>query len=100
MVESVVMTEEQHRVFAESLSKAERVLVLLRDELYGGSWQELINDLKARQDKKPFIFKLNTRIEEDLARITKLRAFEQEQEVDVAQLLSEQGGDEENHLEP
>ena len=96
MGESVVMTEEHHRVFAESLSKAERVLVLLRDELYAGSWQELVDDLKARQDKKPFIFKLNTRIEEDLTRIATLRAFERQQEVDIARLLREQGGDEED----
>ena len=87
------MTEERHRVFAESLSKAERVLVVLRDELYAGSWQELIDDLKARQDRKPFIFKLNTRIDEDLSRIAKLHAFEQENGLDLGQLLREQDGD-------
>ena len=89
------MTEERHRVFAESLSKAERVLVVVRDELYAGSWRELIDDLKARQERKPFIFKLNTRIDEDLIRIARLQAFEQEHEVDIAQFLREQADDEE-----
>ena len=89
------MTEERRRVFAESLSKAERVLIIVRDELYGGSWDELQRDLRARQDRKPFIFKLNTRIDEDLSRIEKLRSFEQREEIDLARLLEDTSGPEE-----
>ena len=95
VLESVNMTEERHRVFAESLSKAERVLVVVRDELYGGSWDEFQSDLRARQDRKPFIFKLNSRIDEDLSRIEKLRGFEQREEVNLAPLLEATSGSEE-----
>ena len=81
------MIEERHRVFAESLSKAERVLVLVRDTLCGGEWDELVEDLQARQSRKPFVLKLNTRIEDDLNRIVKLRTYEEEHGVDLRALL-------------
>lgn len=79
--------EERQRVFAEGLSAEERTLLLVRDELYGGSWEELEGDLQARRERKPAIFKLNTRIDEDLSRITRLRAFEREHGVDLRGLL-------------
>lgn len=82
-------TEERHRAFAESLSKAERVLVVVRDELYGGSWDELVLDLEARQQRKPYVYRLNARIDEDLSRIAKLREYEQEQAVDLGALLND-----------
>ncbi|RMG06434.1 MAG: hypothetical protein D6731_25825 [Planctomycetota bacterium] len=85
---SDLVSEERHRAFADGLGKPERVLVVLRDELYGGSWDELVADLEARKQRKPFVFKLNSRIEEDLARIAKLRAYEEEHGVDLAALLS------------
>lgn len=72
------------------IGPAERTLILLRDELYGGSWDELTADLEARQNRKPFVFKLNSRIEEDLERIAKLRAFEQDHQADVADLLDDE----------
>ena len=79
--------DERHRVFAEGLAQEERVLLLVRDELYGGSWAELEADLLARRERKPAIFKLNTRIDEDLGRIGRLRAYEQEHGVDLRHLL-------------
>jgi hypothetical protein len=95
MLESVSVTEERRRAFAEGLGKAERVLVVVRDELYGGSWDELERDLRARLDRKPYIFKLNTRIDEDLSRIEKLRAFEELEGVDLASLIGDSSGSEE-----
>ena len=80
--------EERHRVFAEGLASEERVLLVVRDELYGGSWDELEQDLHARRERKPAIFKLNTRIDEDLSRINKLRAYEREHGVDLRRLLA------------
>ena len=73
--------------FLSGLGQGERTLLLLRDELYGGSWDELVADLEARQNRKPFVFKLNSRIEEDLERIQKLRAFERETGQDLADLV-------------
>lgn len=60
---------------------------MVRDELYGGAWDELEGDLLARRERKPAIFKLNTRIDEDLGRIIRLRAFEREHGVDLRRLL-------------
>ena len=85
---------EDARARASSLGPAERTLVLLRDELYGGSWDELVADLEARQNRNPFVFKLNSRIEEDLERIAKLRALEGETGQDLADLLEDAAAEE------
>jgi len=89
------MSEERLRAFVEGLTKPERLVLVVRDELYGGSWDELIEDLQARKRRKPFVFKLDSRIEEDLSRIAKLRAFEQEHGVDLRKLLGGVDGAEE-----
>jgi hypothetical protein len=80
--------DERQLAFAEGLSKAERALIVVRDELYGGSWDELVLDLEARRERRPVIFKLNARLEEDLQRIDKLRAFERATGVDLRVLLA------------
>ena len=81
------MSEERHRAYAESLSKPERVLIVVRDELYGGDWDELSADLLARQNRKPYVFKLNSRIDEDLNRIAKLRGYEEAQGINLRAYL-------------
>lgn len=81
------LEEERDLVFVESLTREERVLVLLRDQLYDGSWDDLELDLRARKERKPSIFKLNTRIEEDLERIVRLKDFEQARGIDLGALL-------------
>ena len=58
------------------MSREERMLVVLKRELYEGSWNEMVVDLKARLDGGPYIFKLAHRIEDDLQRIDRLRRFE------------------------
>jgi len=81
------LEEERDLVFVESLTREERVLVLLRDQLYDGSWDDLELDLRARKERKPSIFKLNTRIEEDLERIVRLKDFERARGIDLGALL-------------
>jgi hypothetical protein len=78
--------QERHREFFRSLSREERQLILLRDELYDGSWDEMVEDLRDRLAGKPYIFKLMNRIEEDLARIERLRKYEGEQGVDLGRV--------------
>jgi hypothetical protein len=73
--------------FVRSLPLEDRVLVDARDELYGGAWDELERDLRARLAGKPFIFKLATKIEEDLGRIERLRRFEAARGVDLGEVL-------------
>jgi hypothetical protein len=65
------------------MTREDRMLVVLKRELYEGSWHEMAADLRARLDGKPFIFKLVHRIEDDLARIERLRTFEASADVDL-----------------
>jgi hypothetical protein len=60
------------------LSHEEVQLVVLQVILYDRSWDEMVRDLTARREGKPFVFKLKNRIEEDLQRIEKLRGYERE----------------------
>ena len=69
--------EDNVRRFVESMSSEDRMLVVLKYELYEGSWQEMKADLKARLDGGPYIFKLAHRITDDLDRIDRLERFEQ-----------------------
>ena len=77
-------TEDQVRRFVEGMSGEERMLVMLKHELYKGSWDEMTADLKARLDGRPYIFKLAHRIADDLERIVRLRAFERRYSVDLS----------------
>jgi len=73
--------------FAESLTSEERLLVALRDELYEGSWDDMIADLRNRLEGKPYIFKLASRIEADLTRIERLKNFEEMNKVDLGKYI-------------
>lgn len=73
--------------FLDSLSGEERLLVILKRELYEGSWDEMVADLKARLAGRPYIFKLAHRIEDDLERIERLRAFEVQRGVDLSDYI-------------
>ena len=78
---------EHHESFFSSLSEEEHHLLALKDLLYEGSWEEIEIDLKARKDNKPYVVKLDSRIDEDLLRIEKLRAYEDEKGVDLGLYL-------------
>ena len=66
------------------LSPEEKILVIIRDELYSGSWDEMLEDLRARLESRPYVLKLSGRIESDIERITRLRSMEQENDIDLA----------------
>jgi len=74
----------QVRRFVERLTREERMLIVLKRELYEGRWDDMVADLQARLEGRPYIFKLVNRIGEDLERITRLRAFEDRHEVDLS----------------
>lgn len=81
--------DRRHLEFLRGLDPQERQLIIIRDELYDGSWEEMKNDLEDRRDGKPFIFKLANRIDEDLRRIERLRSFERSEDVNLGELLEE-----------
>ena len=76
--------EEQVRQFVDGLTSEERMLVVLKRELYEGSWDEMVADLTARLEGRPYIFKLAHRIADDLQRIHRLRDFEKARKVDLS----------------
>jgi hypothetical protein len=61
-----------------TLSPEERMLVVVCRELYESEWDEMIADMQARLNGEPYIFKLATRIEDDLLRIQRLRELEEQ----------------------
>jgi hypothetical protein len=75
------------RDFAQRLSEEERMLVILKSQLYDGSWEPMLDDLKNRLTGKPYIFKLASRIKDDVERIEKMRKFELEHGVNLADFV-------------
>lgn len=76
--------EDKVRRFVEGMSNEERMLVVLKRELYEGSWEEMAADLKARLEGRPYIFKLAHRIADDLERIDRLMKFEDQSGIDLS----------------
>ena len=70
--------------FVRRLTDEHRMLVILRSQLYGGQWGPMREDLKNRLEGKPYIFKLASRIQDDIGRIEEMQAFEQAQGIDLA----------------
>jgi hypothetical protein len=63
------------------------MLVILKTQLYGGSWEPMLSDLRSRLDGKPYIFKLANRIQDDIERIEQMMQFESENSVDLARYV-------------
>lgn len=80
------MTNKFQKYYA-TLTMEERMLLTLRDELYGGQWDRMINDLNDRLKGRPFIFKLVNRIKEDLHRIERLQEYETKHGINLADYI-------------
>lgn len=70
--------------YVKALSEEYRMLVILKHQLYGGSWEPMLDDLRNRLSGKPYIFKLAHRIQDDIERIEQMRKFEQDHNVDLS----------------
>ena len=57
------------------------MLIVLKAQLYGGSWEPMLDDLRNRLTGKPYIFKLASRIQDDIERIEQMRKFEADQKL-------------------
>ena len=71
--------------YIKSLSAEHKMLIVLKNQLYGGKWEPMYQDLKNRLEGKPYIFKLANRINDDLERIEQMRKFEKENYVDLGE---------------
>ncbi len=80
-------SEDTVRRFVDGMSPEERMLVVLKRELYEGNWDEMVADLNARLQGRPYIFKLAHRITDDLERIRRLRRFESQHGVDLCEYV-------------
>jgi hypothetical protein len=74
-------------VFIARLETYERVLVDLKEHLYEGSWERILDDLRARLDNKPYIYKLSQTISRDVAAIERMKSYEMRQKVSLSALL-------------
>lgn len=76
--------EQAARDYVQTLSREHRMLVILKNQLYGGKWEPMLEDLNNRLSGKPYVFKLANRIKDDVERIEELMRFEKENDVDLA----------------
>ena len=77
--------------FVKALSKEHRMLIILKGQLYEGRWEPMLEDLNNRLAGKPYIFKLATRIKDDIERIEQMRAFEDEHGIDLTDFVDLEG---------
>jgi len=73
--------------FVSSLDDGDRMLVVLKAQLYDGTWEPMLDDLENRLLSKPHIFKLAKRIKDDIERIQKMQEFEAKNNVDLAEYV-------------
>jgi hypothetical protein len=75
--------------YVHRLSEEHKMLVALKAQLYGGSWEPMLDDLRNRLAGKPYIFKLVHRIQDDIERIEEMRKFEAEHKIDLAEYVDD-----------
>ncbi len=79
---------EPLRRFMDRLTDEQKLLLVLKRELYAGDWAAMIQDLRHRLEGRPYVLRLAARIEDDLARIQAMRQLEHHYEVDLADFLA------------
>ena len=84
---SKVAAESVVEDFVKTLSPEHRMLVVLKTQLYSGTWEPMLNDLENRLAGKPYIFKLAGRIKQDVHRIKQMQQFENEHKLDLADYI-------------
>jgi len=78
------LDREAVKQYVKNLAEEYRMLVVLKAQLYEGSWEPMLDDLRNRLNGKPYIFKLANRIQDDIERIEQMMKFEKEYNVDLA----------------
>jgi len=79
--------DKQVRDFVDSLSEEYCMLVVLKAQLYDGTWEPMLDDLRNRLTGKPYIFKLANRIQDDIERIEQMQQFEAEHNINLADYI-------------
>lgn len=74
-------------VFLSRMEPYERVLIDVKDQLYEGSWDRILGDLRSRLDGKPYIFKLSQTIARDIVAVERMKSYEMRNKVSLSQLV-------------
>ena len=81
------LDQQAVEAYVNTLGDEQKMLIALKAQLYGGSWEPMLDDLKNRLEGKPYIFKLVNRINDDIDRIIAMKNFEEENGVDLAKYI-------------
>jgi hypothetical protein len=73
--------------YVKTLSQEQKMLVVLKEQLYNGRWEPMLDDLQNRLAGQPYIFKLASRIQDDISRIQELQNFEQQNQINLADFV-------------
>ena len=73
--------------FVKGLSEEQRMLIVLKSQLYDGQWEPMLDDLRNRLAGKPYIFKLANRIQDDIERVEQMQEFEAEHKIDLSDYI-------------
>ncbi len=79
---------EPLRRFMDRLTQEQKLLLMLKRELYGGDWEAMVCDLRNRLEGRPYIIRLAARIEDDLARIGQMQELERHYQLDLADYIA------------
>jgi hypothetical protein len=82
---SIDRLPEPVRRFLDRLSPEEKLLLVLKRELYDGDWRPMVMDLRNRLEGRPYVVRLASRIEDDLARIERIRQLEERHDLDLSE---------------
>ncbi len=85
--QAVSMVDQAVSAFISAMGPEQRMLVVLKSQLYGGQWDPMLEDLRNRLAGKPYIFKLVNRINDDIERIESMQAFEAEHAIDLSDYI-------------
>jgi hypothetical protein len=78
------MSNPDPQGYVDALSAEEVILFTFRDEIYGGKWERMLQELTDRLRGKSCVFRLVNRVLEDCARVEKMMKYEAENNVDLA----------------
>lgn len=85
--QAVTTIDQAVSAFISAMGPEQRMLVVLKAQLYGGRWDPMLEDLRNRLAGKPYIFKLVNRINDDIERIESMQAFEVEHAIDLSNYI-------------
>lgn len=73
--------------FMDRLTDEQKLLLVLKRELYGGDWRPMVTDLRNRREGRPYVLKLAHRIDDDLGRIEQMSELEKHYQVELSDFI-------------